>query len=328
MRIALQNFTGGEISPTLSARYDLSRYRNCVACMENMLPGLHGDVARRPGTRFLAELEASAVLLPFSFSSLPSQNFIFVLEEKSLRIATTGGITASPAIATPYAAQDLLDICHAQVGDVVYLAHPSYPLHKIVRRDAEGGSYAWSIEEVQLNTSLPAPAAPDLSFTGSGGSYTLRYKVAAVDANGRQSLASPAGECPNARHPSDWVVGNSTSISWPAVAGAAEYNIYREEAGYFGFIGVSSGTSFSDQNYKADTTDTPREDWNPFGHHTAKGQHHGPVILGQRGACAHHHRQFRAARATPRLARARPFLFAGKRRLRGQRPFHSCAAPL
>lgn len=58
MRIALQNFTGGEISPTLSARYDLSRYRNCVACMENMLPGLHGDVARRPGTRFLAELGA------------------------------------------------------------------------------------------------------------------------------------------------------------------------------------------------------------------------------------------------------------------------------
>ena len=125
MRVALQNFTGGEISPTLSARYDLSRYRNSVACMENMLPGLHGDVARRPGTRFLAELEASAVLLPFSFSSLPSQNFIFVLGEKSLRIATTRGLTTAPVIATPYAAQDLLSICHAQVGDVVYLAHPA-----------------------------------------------------------------------------------------------------------------------------------------------------------------------------------------------------------
>ena len=119
MRVALQNFTGGEISPTLSARYDLSRYRNSVSCMENMLPGLHGDVARRPGTRFLAELEASAVLLPFCFSSLPSQNFIFVLGEKSLRIATTGGITTAPVIATPYAAQDLLSLCHAQVGDVV-----------------------------------------------------------------------------------------------------------------------------------------------------------------------------------------------------------------
>ena len=277
MRVALQNFTGGEISPTLSARYDLSRYRNSVACMENMLPGLHGDVARRPGTRFLAELEASAVLLPFCFSSLPSQNFIFVLGEKSLRIATTGGLTNAPVIATPYAAQDLLSLCHAQVGDVVYLAHPAYPLHKIVRRDAEGGSYAWNIEQVQLNTSLPAPAAPGLSFSGSGGSYTLRYKVAAVDATGRQSLPSPAAECASARHPSDWVVGNSTTISWQAVPGAAEYNIYREEAGYFGFIGVSSSTSFSDQNYKADTTDTPREDWNPF----ADGNNPGVVAFHQ-----------------------------------------------
>ena len=40
MRTALQNFTGGEIAPTLSARYDLARYRNCLSCMENMLPGL------------------------------------------------------------------------------------------------------------------------------------------------------------------------------------------------------------------------------------------------------------------------------------------------
>lgn len=33
MRIALQNFTGGEVAPTLSARYDLARYRNSAACM-------------------------------------------------------------------------------------------------------------------------------------------------------------------------------------------------------------------------------------------------------------------------------------------------------
>ena len=47
MRIALHNFTGGEVSPILAARYDLSRYSSSVQCMENMLPGLHGDVRRR-----------------------------------------------------------------------------------------------------------------------------------------------------------------------------------------------------------------------------------------------------------------------------------------
>ena len=80
MRIALQNFTGGEISPTLGARYDLTRYRNCVACMENMLPGLHGDAARRSGTRFVADLgEENAVLIPFSFNEEAGQNFVLIL---------------------------------------------------------------------------------------------------------------------------------------------------------------------------------------------------------------------------------------------------------
>ncbi|MBE6442172.1 MAG: hypothetical protein E7022_07585 [Desulfovibrio desulfuricans] len=277
MRIALQNFTGGEIAPTLSARYDLSRYRNSVACLENMLPGLHGDVARRPGTRFLADLGGYAVLVPFSFSAEPAQNFVLAFGEKTLRIADAQGFIDAPTIETPYAARDLPALNHAQVGDMVYLAHQGYPLHKVVRRDAAGGGYAWSLEEVALNTSLPAPQAPSVSFSGSGGSYTLRYKVTAVDAKGRESLASAAGEAASARHPSDWVQGNSASLRWQAVENAAEYNIYREEAGYYGFIGVSSTTSFSDQNYEADTTDTPPEDWNPF----ADGNNPGVVAFHQ-----------------------------------------------
>ena len=186
MRIALQNFTGGEVAPTLSARYDLARYRNCVSCMENMLPGLHGDVARRPGTRYLAELDGPAVLLPFSFSADAGQNFALILSHKSLRVADANGLVPGlEPLATPYATADLLEISHAQVGDVVYLAHRRHPLHKLIRSDAPAGGYAWHLQPVALNTSLAAPAAPTVSFQGTAGSYSLRYKVAAVDANGR-----------------------------------------------------------------------------------------------------------------------------------------------
>ncbi len=38
MRVALSNFTGGEISSILSARCDLSRYKNSVQCVEKALP--------------------------------------------------------------------------------------------------------------------------------------------------------------------------------------------------------------------------------------------------------------------------------------------------
>ncbi|MDO5483858.1 MAG: hypothetical protein Q4F27_03020, partial [Desulfovibrionaceae bacterium] len=258
---------------------DLARYRNCVSCMENLLPGLHGDVARRPGTRFLAELDGPAVLLPFSFSAEAGQNFALVLTEQSLRIADVNGLLPGVApIPTPYAAADLLDISYAQTGDVVYLAHRAHPLHKLVRSDApDGAGYAWRLQKVALNTSLPAPAAPSVAFHGEGGSYCLRYRVAAVDADGRMSLASPAGSASAGRHPSDWVQGNSATVSWQAVDGATEYNIYREEAGYFGFVGISRSTSFSDQNYEADIADTPREDWDPF----ADGNNPGVVAFHQ-----------------------------------------------
>jgi hypothetical protein len=187
MRTALQNFTGGEIAPTLSARYDLARYRNCLSCMENMLPGLHGDAARRPGTRFVADLGGYAVLIPFSFSAQASQNFMLVLGDHSLRIASEQGLEDIASITTPYSPDELLDISYAQVGDIVYLAHSNHPLHKVVRRDADSGSgsvssgsagghaaYAWHLEAVALNTSLKPPSTASANTEVNGMHATCR----------------------------------------------------------------------------------------------------------------------------------------------------------
>ena len=275
-RIAYNNFTGGEVSPTLNARYNLERFANFSQAMQNMRPGLHGDCARRPGTRFVADLGEFSVLIPFSFNADTANNFTIVLSDKKFRVSN-GKNNLSAAIATPYAAADLLAISWAQVGDVVYLAHPAYTLHKILRqKTATPGLYAWSIVEVVLNQSIAAPATPTVTFSASG-SYPLRYKVVAIDAAGKESLPSAAGECSTGKHPSDWVQGNSASVSWTAVPGAKEYNVYRESAGYFGFIGISTRTSFTDNNYEAKTDDTPKEDWDPF----ANGNNPGVVAFHQ-----------------------------------------------
>ncbi len=279
MRVAITNFTGGEVAPSLSARYDLSRYKNSVQCMENFLPTVHGNVERRPGTMFLADLgtgtENDAVLLPFSFNVEAQHNFVLIFAQNTLRIAHAEGLIPMAVLETPYDKDDLLDISFAQVGDIVYLAHQKYPLHKISRSGVEPW-YAWTLSEVMLNASLPAPATPIVSFTGEANGYTLRYKIVAVDAQGKESLPSAVGSI-TGRHPSDWVVGNRSTISWSAVAEAAEYNIYREEAGYFGFIGISTNLSFVDNNYEADISDTPKEDWFPF----ADGNYPGIVSFHQ-----------------------------------------------
>lgn len=38
------------------------------------------------------------------------------------------------------------------------------------------------------------------------------------------------------------MTGNQVRISWAVVSGAKEYNVYREEAGYYGFIGVADSS--------------------------------------------------------------------------------------
>lgn len=263
MRTSITNFTGGEIAPTLSARYDLARYKNASRCMENFFPNLHGAATRRPGTVYLGDLGERCTLLPFCFSSAPEDNYVLIFGNNTMRVANAVGIFTGDILVTPYTAAEAVDISHAQVGDVVYLAHRSHAMQKVTRSGA-GPNFTWAVSQVILNTSIEAPDMPTVTFNGAAGSYTLRYKIVAVDNNGKESLASQAGEAANGKHTTDWVVGNSADISWEAVSGAVEYNVYREDAGYFGFIGISTGTSFSDQNYQADVTDTPREDWNPF----------------------------------------------------------------
>jgi hypothetical protein len=55
-------------------------------------------------------------------------------------------------------------------------------------------------------------------------------------------------------------VGSSSETSvltWTAVAGAQEYNVYKKKAGVYGFIGVASSPTFTDATISADTADTP-----------------------------------------------------------------------
>jgi len=57
---------------------------------------------------------------------------------------------------------------------------------------------------------------------------------------------------------------NTITISWTAVAGAEKYDIFKEDAGIYGFIGSSTSTEFTDDNVDPDLTDTPPQQKNPF----------------------------------------------------------------
>ena len=59
---------------------------------------------------------------------------------------------------------------------------------------------------------------------------------------------------------------NKATISWSAVAGAKEYNVYKEvfDSGVYGFLGIAKNTTFSDIGADPDGSDTPSEASDPF----------------------------------------------------------------
>jgi len=193
-----------------------------------------------------------------------------------------GTITLPLGINHPYALADIPLISYAQVGDIVYLAHANYPLHKLTR-SGDYGSYCWELTNVILNQSIGAPVINSVqchrgyvcgTCCNGGCCYCcqycmhecscLCYRVSAVDCDGIESLPSEScGTC--FRYPTDWVQGDYVTLCWNNVDGACEYNVYRDSAGYYGLIGISCGcTCFQDENFEPDIAITPKEDWNPF----------------------------------------------------------------
>ena len=114
-RVAVQltNFTGGELSPRLDGRTDLTKYTSGCSTLENLVVYPHGAAARRPGSTFVAEVADSdnkTRLIPFEFSTTQT----YMLEFSNLKIRfykdngsilegdkTITGITqANPAVVT------------------------------------------------------------------------------------------------------------------------------------------------------------------------------------------------------------------------------------
>jgi hypothetical protein len=86
-RVAVQltNFTGGELSPRLDGRNDLTKYSSGCKTLENLIVYPHGAAARRPGTSFVAEVADSdnkTRLIPFEFSTTQT----YMLEFSNLKI--------------------------------------------------------------------------------------------------------------------------------------------------------------------------------------------------------------------------------------------------
>jgi hypothetical protein len=152
-RVAVQltNFTGGELSPRLDGRNDLTKYASGCKTLENMIVYPHGSAARRPGTQFVAEVKDSTKktrLIPFEFST--TQTYMLEFGNQYIRFYKDNGVILSGGspyeIVSPYLEAELFEIKFAQSADVMYICHPNHAVRKLSRT----GHTAWTLTEVNF----------------------------------------------------------------------------------------------------------------------------------------------------------------------------------
>ena len=182
-RVAVQltNFTGGELSPRLDGRNDLTKYASGCKTLENMIVYPHGSAARRPGTQFVAEVKDSTKktrLIPFEFST--TQTYMLEFGNQYIRFYKDNGVILSGGspyeIVSPYLEAELFEIKYAQSADVMYICHPNHEVSKLSRT----GHTAWTLTEVDFtngpyldsNITTTTLAAGHTSV-GSSGNLTL-----------------------------------------------------------------------------------------------------------------------------------------------------------
>lgn len=136
------SFTTGEMSPRALGRSDLKRYPAGLAVCENFIIQKQGNLARRPGTRYVAEVKDSSkltILVPFRVSTVA--NYVIELGHQYARFYVDRGQLLKPngnpaELTTPWTESDLRELKFFQSADVMYVCHPDYQPREIRRTNA------------------------------------------------------------------------------------------------------------------------------------------------------------------------------------------------
>jgi hypothetical protein len=193
-------------------------------------------------------------------------NYIYILPYEgttSVTLVSVGGAWVSGGtaegvveISTPYEEDMLAALQFQVIGAALIVTSPD---EGVIQYDYEG-PYDWSRTSF---LSVPQIAPPGgLSNSGAAGSAT-EWAVTTVD----QESVGESGTYSTTSSSATPSAGSPITVSWLAVSGALEYNVYRKVGGtngIFGLVGVSRGTSFADTGGVPDLTVTPPYQATPF----------------------------------------------------------------
>lgn len=274
-----RSFAGGEISPEMFGRLDLTQYQTGVSEAKNFIILPHGPARARKGTQFVNNTkidDKKVALLEFSYNN--QQAYVIEAGHLYFRVHSLGGTvlnTGVPAeVVTPYTEDEVFDLHYVQSADVLTLVHPNHAPRELRRSSPT----AFALSTISFIPTLAAPASPAVTPTGSG-TTSYSYVVTAIATDGLEESAQSTTVTTTNNLATG---GNFNTISFAAVAGAVRYYVYKQKNGLFGFMGETDALTFKDDNIVPDLTRTPPQTTNPFG---STGNYPGAVTYFEQRRC-------------------------------------------
>lgn len=127
--IMKNNFSAGELAPTLYTRTDIQQYSNGAKRLQNVFPLVEGGVRKRPGT-FYRDLMAGAIrLIPFIVNS--SSAYLLILKNTSIQVYNPRTKTVVTTLASPYTAAQIPDIQYVQYRFEMFITHSAVPVQRL-----------------------------------------------------------------------------------------------------------------------------------------------------------------------------------------------------
>lgn len=251
------SFASGEITPEMFGRVDAERYASGVKTAKNFITLPHGPAEARPGFQYIGNTKThtkKSRLIPFSFNA--EQTYALEFGDQYIRIWTQGGQLTSAGVpvevATPYLEADLFDLHYVQSADVMTIVHPSYPPKELRRT----GALTWTFGSITTGPIITPPTGVSSATAGPGGGTPTNHTYV-VTSIAKGTLEESLISLTTTKSWDLSVTGNVINLSWAAVTDAIRYNVYKDVNGDYGYIGTAGGTSFTDDNIKPDSENTP-----------------------------------------------------------------------
>ena len=136
------NFSAGELSPTLYTRTDIQQYSNGAKRLKNVIPLVEGGVRKRPGTLNHGLYAGAIRLIPFIVNS----SSVFMLIFKNLEVLIYNPRTKAvvTTLTSPYTAAQIPDIQYVQYRFEMFITHSAHPV-QCLRSDEEFANWLFSV---------------------------------------------------------------------------------------------------------------------------------------------------------------------------------------